>query len=131
MKNNEKKLEENLLELAKQKEEKDKQLLALEWVIGYISSITFITLILIASIIDLQPFIRIVLIVTGSIIFAIGMGNAIKIEQIAGYYKCRKCNHSYIPTYKSVFFAMHMGRTRYMKCPKCNKYSWQKKVISK
>ena len=26
---------------------------------------------------------------------------------------------------------MHYGRTRYMKCPKCNKRSWNKKVISK
>ena len=26
---------------------------------------------------------------------------------------------------------MHVGRTRYMKCPECNEKSWQKKVISK
>ena len=36
MKDNEKKLEENLLEMAKLKEEKDKQLLKLEFVIGHI-----------------------------------------------------------------------------------------------
>ena len=83
MKNNEKKLEENLLELAKQKEEKDKQLLALEWVIGYTCSITFLTLIFVASFLEMQPYLRIILIVIGSIIFAVGVGNAIKIEQIA------------------------------------------------
>ena len=129
MKDNEKKLEENILELAKQKEEKDKQLLALEWVIGWTSSITFMTLIFTASFIEMPALIRIALIVLGSIIFAFGMGNGIKIEQIAGYYECRKCHHKYVPTYSSVFFAMHLGRTRYMKCPKCNKHSWNKKVI--
>lgn len=131
MKNNEKKLEENLLELAKQKEEKDKQLLALEWVIGYTCSITFLTLIFVASFLEMQPYLRIILIVIGSIIFAVGVGNAIKIEQIAGYYECNRCHHKYVPTYISVFFAMHIGRTRYMKCPKCMKRSWNKKVITK
>ena len=48
------------------------------------------------------------------------MYNCIKIEQTAGYYECSKCNHKYIPTYSNVLWAMHMNRTRYMKCPKCN-----------
>ena len=43
--------------------------------------------------------------------------------------ECKKCKHKYIPTYHSVFSAMHLGRTRYMKCPKCNRYSWNKKVL--
>lgn len=131
MKDNEKKLEENLLELARQKEEKDKQLLALEWVIGTISSVTFMVFIFIASYIEMEVFLRIILIVLGSIIFAVGVGNAIKIEQIAGYYECSKCHHKYIPTYQSVFWAMHMGRTRYMKCPKCGEKSWNRKTINK
>lgn len=131
MKNNEKILEENLLELAKQKEEKDKQLLALEYIIGFTSSITFLTLIFVASYIEMNSLIRIVLIVLGSVIFAIGVGNAIKIEQTAGYYECNKCHYKYIPNYKSVFWAMHVGRTRYLKCPKCLGKSWNRKVISK
>ena len=129
MKENEKKLEENLLEMAKLKEEKDKQLLRLEIVIGYMASITFLTLIFIAAYIEMPRWLRILLIVIGSISFAFGMGHSLKIEQIAGYYECRNCHHKYIPTYKSVFFAMHMGRTRYMKCPKCGERTWQRKVL--
>ena len=55
----------------------------------------------------------------------------VRIEQIAGYYECGKCHHKYIPTYKNINLAPHMGRTRYMRCPKCNKKSWNKKIISK
>ena len=131
MKNNEKILEEHLIEMTKLKEEKDRQLLNLEFVIGFTSSIAFLTLIFIASYLQMPNYIRIILIVIGSVIFAFGMNNALKIEQIAGYYECQKCNHKYVPTYKNVFLAMHMGRTRYLKCPKCNKKSWNKKVISK
>ena len=51
------------------------------------------------------------------------------IEQKAGYYECGECHHKYVPEYKNMLWAPHMGRTRYMKCPKCGMKSWQKKVI--
>ena len=51
-------------------------------------------------------------------------------EEKAGYYECQECNHRYVPTYWQTNLAMHVGRTRYMKCPKCGKYSWQKKVLT-
>ena len=130
MKDNEKKLEENLLGMAKLKEEKDKQLLRLEIVIGFTASISFFTLIFVASYIEMAMWLRILLIVIGSVIFAFGMANAVKIEQTAGYYECSDCHHKYIPTYQSVLWAQHMGRTRKMRCPKCGKKNWQKKVIS-
>lgn len=125
------KAEENLLEMKKQKEDADKKMLSLEWVIGYISSISFLVLIFVASFIEMPAIVRILLIVFGSIIFAVGIANCLKIEQTAGYYECGKCHFKYIPTYKSVFFSMHSGRTRHMKCPKCGEKTWNKKVISK
>lgn len=131
MRDNEKRLEENLLEIVKLKEQKDKQLLNLEVVIAFISTVAFLILIFVASYVDMVTWLRILLIIAGSIIFAFGVGNAIKIEQTAGYYECSNCHHKYVPTYHSVFWAQHMGRTRKMKCPNCGKKVWQKKVISK
>lgn len=131
MRDNEKKLEENLLEMIKIKEKRDKELLILEIFIGVIVSIIMFLCIMIASFVQMEDWIRIVLIVFGIIPFAIGISYAIRIEQIAGYYECSNCNYKYIPTYKSVFFSMHINRTRKMKCPNCNKKSWHKKVISK
>ena len=55
----------------------------------------------------------------------------LKIEQIAGYYKCDKCGNIYVPKYKNVFIARHIGRKRFMHCSSCNKKSWHKKVLSK
>jgi len=126
-----KQAEENLLKIEKEKEEKDRQLLKLEVVIGFISSLTFLILIFVASYIEMPSCIRILLIVFGSMVFALGVGNSIKIEQTAGYYECGNCHYKYVPEYSSVFWAMHMGRTRYMKCPKCHKKSWNKKVLTK
>jgi len=131
MKEYDKKVEENLIEMKKQKEEADKRLLTMEIVIGIISCFSFFTLIIVASFVEIVDWLRVVLILIGFIPFIIGIPFAIRIEQIAGYYECRKCNHKYVPTYSSVLWAMHFGRTRYMKCPKCNERSWNKKVITK
>ena len=125
------KFEENLLAVQKEKEESDRRMLKLEMVIGVISSIAFLVLVFTALFAGLYPIARVALISIGALIFITGVANAIKIEQIAGYYECRECNHKYIPSYNSVLFSIHHGRTRYMKCPQCGKKSWQKKVISK
>ena len=131
MENYNEKVEKNLLEMVKQKEESDKRLLTMEIVIGALTSVVFFTLIFIASFVEMEDWLRITLILTGFIPFVIMIPFAIRIEQKAGYYECKKCHHKYIPTYSSVLWAMHINRTRYMKCPNCKQRSWQKKVISK
>lgn len=125
------KFEENLLAVQKEKEESDRRMLKLEMVIGIISSIAFLVLVFTALFAGLYPIARVALISIGALIFITGVANAIKIEQIAGYYECRECNHKSIPSYNSVLFSIHHGRTRYMKCPHCGKKSWQKKIVSK
>lgn len=130
-KDTEKKLEENLLEMTKLKERRDKELLILEIFIGVTVSLVMTSCIIIASLVDMADWLRVTLIIIGIIPFAIGITYAIRIEQIAGYYECQKCHHKYVPTYKSVFLSFHINRTRKMNCPKCNKKTWHKKVISK
>lgn len=129
MKDNEKRLEKNLLDMVKQKEESDKRLLTMEIVIGVLMSVVFLTLIFIASFIEMEEWLRITLIITGFIPFIIMIPFAIRIEQKAGYYECQKCYNKYVPTYSSVLWAMHINRTRYMKCPKCGKNLGIKSII--
>ena len=131
MDNYNKQMENNLLEMVKQKEAADKRLLALENFIGVLVTAVLCGMILLAVLVPMEDWLKAVLIVTGFVTFVIGMVYGLRIEQVAGYYECRKCGHRYVPTYGSVFFAMHLNRTRYMKCPVCGKRSWQKKVLSK
>lgn len=131
MRDNEKVLEQNLLEVVRQKEENDKLLLLLEVVIGILSCIILFVPIFIAALLPMKDWQRILIIFSGFIPGIIGLCFAMKLEQVAGYYKCQHCNHLYVPSLFAMYMAMHMGRTRYMKCPKCGKKSWQKKVISK
>ena len=131
MENYNEKTEKNLIEVIRQKEEADKRLLTIEIVIGLLSTAFLFTMVAVAALFQMQDSIRFLLIAIGFVQFLVAMTFAIRIEQTAGYYVCAKCGHRYIPTFGSVNMAMHFGRTRYMKCPECNKKSWQKKVISK
>ena len=115
----------------KQKEKADKMLLKLEFAVGISCIVVLLACSLIASFVKMQEWIKVVIVFVGLIPLLVALPFLIKIEQTAGYYECKHCQNKYIPSYKSVFMAMHYGRTRYMKCPKCNKYSWQKKLINK
>lgn len=127
-----KELENNLLETIKQKEQSDKSLLRLEWVVGILSIIVMFVPILIGALLpELEEWKRVVICFSGFIPAFVGFFYTVRIEQIAGYYECKHCGHKYVPTFKAVSFSRHMGRTRYMECPNCHKKSWQKKVVSK
>ena len=124
-------LENNLLEMMKQKEQADKRLLSVEVFIGITATIVLFAMVLLASFVQMSNGLRISLMVLGFILFFAGCFYALRIEQVAGYYACKECGHRYVPTYKAVNMAAHIGRTRYMRCPQCGKKSWQKKVLSK
>ena len=125
------KSDELLVALTKQKEENDRQFLSLEVLIGIFSVIILLGLVLAAGLISMPTWARILLIVIGFALGFTGIFFALKIEQMAGYYECKCCGHKYVPTFKAVNLAPHMGKTRKMTCPACGKKSWQKKVVGK
>ena len=131
MENYNKELENKLMELVKEKEESDRKLLTLEWVIGILSLLVLMVPIFIGALVPMEEWLRIVIVFSGFLPALIGFSFAMRIEQTAGYYHCRHCGHKYVPTLKAMYRAPHMGRTRHMRCPNCNKKSWQKKVLTK
>jgi transcriptional regulator with XRE-family HTH domain len=127
-----KKTEEMLIELVKEKEERDKMLLLAEIIVGIASLIPLlIATVFVSYNQEMAEGLRAIIVLASIVPFLLILPFLIKIEQKAGYYECAECGHKYVPTFKSVFWAMHMGRTRKMQCPKCGKKSWHKKVISK
>ncbi len=125
------KAEENLLAMRREVEEKNRQLLNLEIVIGVPATLAGLALCGVAAYMEMPDGLK-----AGLIVFAVAMivtvaFIAVGIEQKAGYYECQKCRDRHIPTYWQTNLAPHIGRTRYMKCPVCGKWSYQKKVLSK
>ena len=125
------KAEDNLLELHLQEEKANKKMLGLEIVIGTISVISFCVTLIIAAGAEMPVWARVILIVTGSFVLALGIFYSIKIEREAGYYECQECGARYVPSMKAVIFAPHIGRSRQLKCPYCGKRNYHKKTLTK
>ncbi len=125
--------ERNLLHMVKEKEQKDRQLLRME-IVMMIVSVLFLTAMLAVGIVLMkleQPkWIFFLLFGIGLAQFLVCAQFAVRIEQTAGFYECAECGHRYVPSFAAVAFAMHVNRTRRMKCPACGRRSWQKKVLS-
>ena len=131
MKDYKEKNETLLLELAKQEELKNKQLMTSMWTILITNAIFYFGILLLSVNLLEEGILLGTIICVSTIIFVIAGFIALKFEVEAGYYECKKCHHKFIPTYKEVMIAAHMSTTRYLKCPKCHKRSWAKKVLSK
>ena len=129
MKNYNELAEQNLIELKKQKEVSDKNILRLEVALMVLSTLFLFALVMLGALLNLKTWVRIVIIVPGFVQFLICAFISLKIEQQVGYYECPECGEKFIPTFNQTFFAPHMGRTRHIKCPKCGKKSWCKKVL--
>lgn len=126
-----KKTEELLLELARQEELKNKKIITNMWAI-LITALLFYIGILTLAVLTLEegPVLGTV-ICASTVLLVMVAFYALKLEVDAGYYECSKCHHRYIPNYSTALFAPHVHLTRFMRCPKCHKLSWSKKVMTK
>ena len=131
MENSNKKNEQLLLDMAKEVESKNKIIWNSMWIIMWVSIIALLTgLFLTAFLIPEGPW-QFVAILVLCVVFLIPCFYSLKLEVSVGAYKCKNCGHEIVPTYKQALNAMHRGTTRYLKCPKCNKRTWCKKVLKK
>ena len=131
MENNNQKNEQLLLDMAKELEKKNKTIWNAMWIIMTVSILGLIGgLAIIAFFMPEGPW-MLVAIISLCVVFFIPCFYALKLEVSAGAYKCKNCGYEIVPTYKQALNAMHKGTTRYLKCPKCNKRTWCKKVIKK
>lgn len=121
--------EKLLLEMSKELEIKNKIIWKSMWIIMSVSLIALLTGLCITAFLVPEGIWQVVTILGLCIVFLIPCFYALKLEVSVGVYKCKKCGCEIVPTYTEALFAMHMGTTRYLKCPNCKKRSWCKKVI--
>ncbi len=131
MENNNQKNEQILLDMAKELEAKNKTIWASMWAIMIVSMIALFSGILIAAYLMPKGVWQLVTIIAVCVVFLIPCLYALKLEVSVGAYKCKNCGYEIVPTYKEALGAMHTGTTRYLKCPKCEKRTWCKKIIKK
>ncbi len=129
--NNDRKNEKLLLEMAEELGQKNKIIWSSMWVIMLVSITALVAGVLVAIFLIPEGVWQLLAIIGICILFLLPCLYALKLEVSVGAYKCKNCGHEFVPTYKQALNAMHMSTTRYLKCPKCSKRSWCKKVLKK
>ena len=131
MENNQQKNEKLLLDMAKELEAKNKIIWRNMWIIMIVSMIALLAGVFAAAFFVPEGIWQLIAIIGIVIVFLIPCFYALKLEISVGVYKCKNCGYEIVPTYMQALNAMHRGTTRYLKCPKCNKRTWCKKVLKK
>ncbi len=72
----------------------------------------------------INPTVAAGLVVIATVIVIIAVVWAVKTDYETGRYECRKCGHTFRPTYKAYLCGAHTLKKRYLKCPECGEKSW-------
>ena len=126
--------EENLLEMSREIESKNKKILILNRIITFLGVVIYLLIVLSTILIEMPMVIRNTIMALALVILLLFGVYNLNIIRKTGYYECQECKHQYIPTFNQMFFGMS-GITKdgiwRMKCPNCNKKCWHKKVLTK
>ncbi|MDO4996481.1 MAG: helix-turn-helix transcriptional regulator [Bacilli bacterium] len=124
--------EENLLEMRREIESKNKKILTLNRIITFLGVVIYLLIVLSTILIEMPMVIRNTIMALALVILLLFGVYNLNIIRKTGYYECQECKHQYIPTFYQMFFGMS-GITKdgiwLMKCPNCNKKCWHKKVL--
>ena len=100
-------------------------------VIGVVFSITLLA---VSSILAeeeiITPAIAITLTAVSAVLVLIAIFYAAKVDYETGVYECRKCGHTFKPTFKAYILGVHTLTTRHLKCPKCEEKSLCRRKIA-
>ena len=104
-------------------------------IISVIGVVISITLLGISSVLAeegiINPAIAITLTIVSAVLVMIAIFYAAKVDYETGVYECRKCGHTFKPTFKAYILGVHTLTTRYLKCPKCEEKSWCRRKTTK
>lgn len=125
-----KKAEENIMSLIKEKAEAKKKIVIGVMII-LITLLSSVTLVLIAGLLEMEWWLRIILIAIAVCIIGTGIGIACVIDREAGVYECPKCGKRFVPTMKAYIFGAHTFTKRKLRCPHCGIRSYCKKRFTK
>ncbi len=124
-------LNELILQMAKNEERYHKRLRHSAYVIVTTGLIALICLMTLISLLIPECGFQDFLIIVSIILFIIPCIIALKFKVETGYYECKNCQHMFVPNYKEIALLMQTPTRRLLKCTKCGKWTWCKKITKK
>ena len=124
-------LNELIYQMAKNEERYHKRLLHSAYVIIATSLTALICLMSLISLLIPECGFQDFLIIVSVILFIIPCMIALKFKAETGYYECKNCQHMFVPNYKEIAVLMQTPTRRLLKCTKCGKWTWCKKLTKR
>lgn len=124
------KAEENLVMTLIEKKN-NKQLFIIQIILGFVIILSVVTIVMLASLLSIETTLRIILILLGIIIMIVGISCLCILDIHTGYFKCPKCEETFVPTIKEYVMSTHTFSKRKLLCPHCRTKQWCKKVTTK
>lgn len=121
--------EENMMSLRQSEERSNRYLLTMEVFLIIVSMVLLVGAALLVSYVEMPDAWRLIVMTIAFVMALPSIVACMVIEQKAGYYQCPECGHKHVPSLRAAMFAVHMGWTKKLVCPKCGKKCWQKKVL--
>ena len=122
---------ELIFQMAKNEERYHKRLLHSAYVIIATSLTALICLMSLISLLIPECGFQDFLIIVSVILFIIPCMIALKFKAETGYYECKNCQHMFVPNYKEIAVLMQTPTRRLLKCTKCGKWTWCKKLTKR
>ena len=124
-------LNELIFQMAKNEERYHKRLRHSAYVIIATSLAALICLMTLISLLIPECGFQDFLIIVSVILFIIPCMIALKFKVETGYYECKNCQHMFVPNYKEIALLMQTPTRRLLKCTKCGKWTWCKKLTKR
>jgi len=124
-----KRAEENMMDLVREREENRKKI-ALAAIVCALTMLSGVTIILLTGLLEMDTWLRILLLVISLIVIAGGIGVTAVLDMSAGTFECKHCGTRFVPTPGAYISAPHTITKRKLKCPDCGEISYCRKRLT-
>ena len=125
-----KKAEENMVNLVKEAQESKKKII-LSALVACLVIIAATPLFVISGALQMDNWIRVLLIIIGIIVISVGIVIACILDREAGAYECPECKERFVPEMSAYIMGPHTLTKRKLRCPKCGAHKYCKKVLTR
>ena len=124
------KAEENMVNLVREAQESKKKII-MSALIALLVILASVPLFVVAGVLDMPVWARILLIVIGILVLGIGISVASILDRGAGAFECPECKERFVPGMKDYLMGPHTITKRRLTCPKCGHTGYCKHVLTK
>lgn len=125
-----KKAEENMMNLVQETHESKKKIILSAMTAG-LAVFSAIPLVIVSGMFEMKTSTRVLLIAIAVVVIVMGIIIACVLDRDAGAFECAECSHRFVPEYKAYIMGPHTITKRKLRCPKCNKSTYCKHVLTK